>query len=250
MNIRHTLGTRFSKLGGFSAALDTLTTVAMLVAAVTLIWVALLRGSVTAPRTPSEIPVPKHSVSLAGATILGQASARVALLMFSDYECQFCQRFEAAVLPEIRRNYIDTGLAFLAYWHFPLPNHPRGKRAAQAVECAGREGLFWQMHTRVVADPKNLNDLNLSERAGVLGIDGERFRECLDRQGELEVGGDIEVGSSLGVRGTPSFLVGSLQEKAVRVSATISGARPYDVFRKALEQELRATATKAQEERR
>ena len=39
------------------------------------------------------------------------------------------------------------------YRHFPLPNHPNARPAAEAAQCASEQGQFWQYHDRLFASP-------------------------------------------------------------------------------------------------
>jgi protein-disulfide isomerase len=41
-------------------------------------------------------------IDIAGAAVKGAASARVAIIEFSDYECPFCSRHALNTLPERR----------------------------------------------------------------------------------------------------------------------------------------------------
>jgi len=79
--------------------------------------------------------------------VLGQANAPVTIIEFSDFECPFCRRFWQQTLPEIQKQYIDTGKAKLVYRDFPLSSiHPGAEPAAQAANCANIQGKFWEMH--------------------------------------------------------------------------------------------------------
>lgn len=62
-------------------------------------------------------------------------------------------------------------------------------------------------------------------------LDNDQFRSCLDSSKyKDQVSADLNYGSSLGVSGTPAFFLNG---------HFISGALPYDVFRRAIEFELK-----------
>lgn len=77
----------------------------------------------------------------------GDANAKITLVEFSDFQCPFCAKFYSETLPQIMKDYIDTGKVKLVYKHFPLISiHPNAQKAAEAAECAGEQGKFWEMH--------------------------------------------------------------------------------------------------------
>jgi protein-disulfide isomerase len=159
--------------------------------------------------------------------------------MFSDYECPFCGRFENEIFPEIRRDFVDNDLVNVAFWNFPLDIHPMAVRAAEAGECAGAQGKFWPMHYRLFADPKKLEMPDLLAAAESAGVATAAFAECLSEKRMLAgVKSDKAVGEALGINSTPAFLIGTVRDNSLAVSATVKGARPYADFKASLEKAL------------
>ncbi|PYR49461.1 MAG: hypothetical protein DMF95_12325 [Acidobacteria bacterium] len=96
-------------------------------------------------------PVANAIVSLRDVMIKGNVTARVALVEFSDYECPFCGRYATQSFPEVEREYIDTGKIQYAFIDFPLESiHPQAVKAAEAALCAGDQGIYWDMHDRLM----------------------------------------------------------------------------------------------------
>lgn len=81
--------------------------------------------------------------------VLGDANAAVTMVEFSDYECPFCKRFYDDTLAQIKSTYIDTGKLKLVYRDYPLSFHPGAEPAAQAANCAGEQGKYWEMHDKI-----------------------------------------------------------------------------------------------------
>lgn len=78
---------------------------------------------------------------------LGQTSAKVTLIEFSDYQCPFCGRHFTQTEPQITKEYIDTGKVKFYYRDFPLSQiHPGAQKAAEAARCAGNQNKYWQYH--------------------------------------------------------------------------------------------------------
>src|ERR1700737_2474995 len=96
-------------------------------------------------RNQASIPVslapPKAEVDLAGSPVRGRRDAPVVIVEFADYECPYCQRIH----PELKKLFEEFGdeVAF-AFKDFPLPNHSRAPKAAEAARCAGEQGKFWE----------------------------------------------------------------------------------------------------------
>src|SRR3989344_3059046 len=55
--------------------------------------------------------------------VLGDENAPITMIEFVDYECPFCKRFADETLPQIIKNYIDTGKVKLGMRDFPLSFH-------------------------------------------------------------------------------------------------------------------------------
>ena len=157
--------------------------------------------------TSGEISVPPFvDVSIDDDPWLGTVGAPLTLVEFSDYECPACA--EASLLvQEIMADY-EEQIRFV-YRDFPLENiHPHAFRAAEAANCAGEQGQYWEMHAILFANQGKLDDNNLLNFALDLNLNVEQFTNCLE-QGVVakEVNHDIEEGIQYQVYSTPTFFV-------------------------------------------
>ena len=76
----------------------------------------------------------------------GDKNSKVIIVEYSDFECPFCGRFYSQTFKQLEREYSDKNVA-LVYRHFPLSSiHPNAQKAAEASECAGEQGKFWEIH--------------------------------------------------------------------------------------------------------
>lgn len=171
------------------------------------------------------------------APVLGNPNAPVTLVEFSDFQCPFCQRFFSQSYQQLKAKYVDTGKVKVVFRHFPLPIHQNAEKAAEAGECAARQGKFEAYHdtlfTKGQADGTGLALADLKTYASDLGLDVGRFNACLDNgEAAAAVAQDFRDGQVAGVNGTPSFVLNG--EKIV-------GAQPTDIFDQAL---AKATAGK------
>jgi protein-disulfide isomerase len=178
--------------------------------------------------------------SVADAPTLGRADAPVTLVEFSDYQCPFCQRFFATTLSAIKKQYVDTGKVRYVFRDFPLDQmHPQARKAAEAAHCAGELGKYWEMHDVLFQNQKALAPPQLAEHARTVGVDGAKFEECLSsgRHG-ARVERGLREGSTLGIQGTPSFVVGKTKAGDVVEGMPIRGAQPLEMFRRIIDQKL------------
>jgi len=73
----------------------------------------------------------------------GSGNAPVKIVEFSDFECPFCERVYPTI-KALQEKYGDK--ISLEYRQYPLSFHPNAQKAAEASECAGEQGKFWEMH--------------------------------------------------------------------------------------------------------
>ncbi|MFD2092509.1 Na+/H+ antiporter NhaA, partial [Blastococcus deserti] len=168
----------------------------------------LRRGGGAAPR-PTRLDPP---VDPAVDHIRGPVDAPLTLVEYGDMECPFCGR-ATGVVAELRSRFGDD-LRYV-FRHLPLPEvHPHAQLAAEAVEAAGAQGAFWEMHDRLFAHQDRLDAPDLLEHAAVLGLDLERFaRELGDGTHGQRIRDDVAGAEASGVRGTPTFFVNGIRHQ-------------------------------------
>jgi protein-disulfide isomerase len=176
-------------------------------------------------------------VSLEGATRKGSAAAPVVLIEYTDYRCSFCAKEERDALPEITRKYVDAGQVELAVRHHPLENlHPGATALAVAALCAGQQNRFWEMHQALFENHTDTSEELIMRLAHRLLVDDAKFSACLSTQVRDQVQHDVKEAEQLGLKGTPTFLVGYREvDGRVKVVAVINGAQPVEAFARAFE---------------
>ncbi len=171
---------------------------------------------------------PRTTVDAANSPSKGSTSAPIELIEFSDFQCPFCLRANPTV-EQVLATYGDK--IHFVYRHYPLPNHPNARPAAEAAACAAEQGKFWQYHDSLFANPTKLSTADLKQRAVDLKLDTAAFDSCVDgRKTKEKVDADQQAGEDAGVDGTPAFFINGRM---------ISGAQPYDSFKKIIEDELK-----------
>ena len=84
-------------------------------------------------------------------------------------------------MPQIEREYIKTGKLKYVARDFPLESiHPLAFKAAEAAHCAGEQGKYWEMHSRLFENQRALSLKDLPQHAQALGLDAPKFQQCLE----------------------------------------------------------------------
>ena len=166
--------------------------------------------------------------------IIGDENAPIVFIEFSDFNCGFCGRFHQETFAQLLEDYIETGKVRYVYRDYIGVGGQMSQQTAAAAECA-REQLgdsdyvdfVHEMYLR--SGRKNL-DL-LRELAAEYGLVSEQLEACIaeDRYAN-EVRQDTKDGQQVGIRGTPGFIVGNLNEDGTVQGANLQGAQPYRVF--------------------
>lgn len=137
---------------------------------------------------------------------LGPVDARVVIVEYGDFECPNCK--QAAPVVKLLLHRFVGPLRFV-YRHFPLEEvHPHALQAAEAAECAGAQGKFWQMHDLLFDNQAHLKTHQLHDYAGRLELDMERYAaDMKDRSYLQRIREHQQGGRDSGVRSTPTFFV-------------------------------------------
>jgi protein-disulfide isomerase len=161
-----------------------------------------------APR--AEAPTEEQEKALAvrpGDHVLGRADAPNLIIDYFSLTCPHCANFAAAVLPGVRKAFVDTGQVRFVYRHFPSDSI--ATHASQLAECAGPGGFFdtvdalfrSQVDWLTASDPE-------AEMVKFLEKRGMAAGKCLANDQLLDkIVSDVETGQTLGVRQTPTLFI-------------------------------------------
>jgi protein-disulfide isomerase len=143
-------------------------------------------------------------------------------------------------MPQIEKEYIETGKVKHVFMDFPLPMHKNAQKASEAGHCAGDQGKFWEMHDKLFVNSRALGAEDLLKYAEALGLDMKKFKECLDGGKSAEqIKKIMAEGMKAGVAGTPAFLLGFIEpDGKVKATKKVSGAQSYATFKTAIDELL------------
>lgn len=134
---------------------------------------------------------------------LGENLATHQVLIFSDTQCIYCKKFFNEALLNLNP-LIESKIINLNYLNFPIKNNKTSLRLAIAGKCALQQNKFWEFNALSYStiEPKP------QEIAETLGLDITTFNACTNSNDTLKiVENDYKLGLSLGVKGTPTFVI-------------------------------------------
>lgn len=185
---------------------------------------------------PQQTDAPGNLKLSADDRVLGSDKAKIIMFEYSDFQCPFCRKFWADSFASLKKNYIDTGKVKLVFRQYPLESlHPSSRIAAEASECAGDQGKFWEMHDKIFVEQAKLGQgtvqfsaADLKKWAAATGLDAGKFNECFDSKkfAQKVTDSENEINKLTGGIGTPTFFVGGQK---------IIGAQPFQVFQQTLD---------------
>jgi protein-disulfide isomerase len=190
---------------------------------------AIALGVYFGTRPSSSVPAPQAVAQAADKTtllqiqptdhVLGDPKAPITLIEYASLTCPHCAHFSVAVLPELKKKWIDTGKVKLIYRDFPLDQ--TALKAAQLAECAGKDKYFGvidmifetQPKWATAADP--IADLSKSLR--IAGMGDAEVKACLANDAVANgVVADYRGGETLGVNSTPTLFINGTEFKGAR----------------------------------
>jgi protein-disulfide isomerase len=161
----------------------------------------------------------------------GKATAPVTVVAISDFQCPFCSRVEPT-LKQIRDTYGPDKVR-MVWKNEPLPFHNRARPTADAAMTVfglGGSDAFWKFHDLAFTNQQSLTDDNYEKWAQQSGVDVAKFKAALaSKKYTAKVDEDMALASKVGANGTPAFRINGV---------TVSGAQPFDAFKKVIDQQL------------
>ncbi len=161
--------------------------------------------------------------------VLGDPAAPITIIEYASLTCPHCAHFATDVLPELKREWIDTGKAKLILRDFPLDGP--ALRAAMIARCAPPNRFYAFAETFFASQDKwaLTNDYleALARLAKLGGMGKDEFEACL-KNTTLEnriVEQRLVASQQLDVTSTPTFFING---------SKFSGAPTAEEFNKVL----------------
>lgn len=157
-------------------------------------------------------------------------TAPIRLVIFSDFACEYC----AEAAQSIQHAFAKYGNRISLTFHYlPLDIHYRSAEAATAAECAAEQNQFWKYHNALMTHNGQLGGIDFVQLASQLGLDQNKFRECLNSKNASDVIAESKKQANLfGIDATPAvFLNGR------RIGGALNEAQLLDWMERTLDGE-------------
>ena len=190
---------------------------------------------------PAAVAVDVSKVKTDGEPFIGNADAPVTMAYWYDYQCPFCQRNEEDVMPQIVKNYVDTGKLKIVFkdYEFLGPDSQTLGQFSRAVWATAPD-KFYQWH-KAIYDNQGTENTGWATQAKILSIttsvlgasDTAKVAALVKASGALyqkEMDADKAEGTAVGISGTPGAIIGK---------QLVSGAQPYAAFQAAIDAALK-----------
>ena len=175
-----------------------------------------LTHDVTAPKTENLIRAEAtqlshpHNFNTTDRPRLGQPSAPVEVVVFSDFQCPFCAR-AAQTLHKLHEARPDS--VSIVFKHLPLQSiHPYAAASALIAAYAHSQGKFWEIHDKLFESQKDIGPDFLTEVVHDMGMEpSEIFDPAKGQALGVTIVEDLKDADSAEVAGTPSFFVNGVE---------------------------------------
>ena len=166
-----------------------------------------------------------------GDIVLGNPTAPVTIVTYTDFECTHCGTYRQALKQAIAP-FGDQ--VRVVYKHLPLSFHAQAENAAQASQCAYAQGKFDTyadyLFVKQAEWAKTKGTQKFKDYAWWLKLDGRAFATCLDKgEAREKIVRDKEEAVTLRITATPATFVND---------TFLDGAVSVDDIRTAIESAL------------
>ena len=136
----------------------------------------------------------------------GNPKGDVTIVEFFDYRCGYCKR----VLPTLLKAVKEDGNIRIIYKDLPI-------LGAESVVASRASLAAWQLapekyeafHTALMTNKGSFSELKIRSIAAKLNIDGNALIKSMKSSDiEFNLGENLALAQSLGISGTPAFIVG------------------------------------------
>lgn len=173
--------------------------------------------------------------------------AKVAVVEFSDLECPFCKKFHQESYQKLVDKYVKSGQVAWVARDMPLPFHdPMATTNAGVANCVakqkGNDAYFAftsELYANTQTNGKGLPAGKIESLIGAQGLNAATIKACAETEEvKKEIAADIEAANSIGIEGTPSFVIGTLDEQGNVKGEVVVGAQPLASFEKIIDKYL------------
>lgn len=217
--------------------------ISVLAAGVLVAGAVMWRDSNPSPAAPAAGGEPAapivdiKNVKVDGNPFIGQANAQITIAYWSDFQCPFCKKFDLETMPQVLKDYVDTGKAkvvFMDYAFLGDDSITAGEYSRAVWKLYPDKYLVWREAMYEAQDEEgdqgfgdavSIDALN----ASIAGLDAVKISADVKANASTYrtmMDSNYANAKENGVTATPSFVIGT---------KLIQGAYPYATFKSALD---------------
>lgn len=181
--------------------------------------------------------VASSDINLSDPVFLGEKDAPITIYEYSSFGCYHCADFHIYTLPQLKKDFIDTGKVKLIFVDFPLEK--KSMQAALLSHCIAKENYFEFLNILF----KNQKEWSLSfgsekvftKYASLFGLTSKEAIECMKNealQNEILSNRQLAI-EEFKIQGTPAFVIKKGDKKEI-----LHGAPDYKTFKETIEKML------------
>lgn len=191
--------------------------------------------STEAAIAPAPEPVEATSIAVEGTDpkfpkSIGKLDAPVTMYDFSSLTCPHCALAHHNIIPQLIRDYVDTGKLRIVFWDFPL-NAP-AMDASKVSRCMSSEHYFAFISLLFSSQEQWISNhpAALIQNAVLAGLPADKAKACLEDTTveEALIEGVRNASTQFNVQATPTFVFNDGKK-------VIEGARQYIEFQMAID---------------
>ena len=154
--------------------------------------------------------VPK--MSLAPEEVMGSPKAKVTLIEYASAACPHCARVNNEVLPDLKKQYIDTGKVRYVFREMLTDPVPFAGTAFMMARCGGDKNYFALLddvfhQQQAIYDSGDLPG-GLLKIGAKYGLDKDKINACMGDEAVKGLNDRAARADKDGIQGTPTFLIG------------------------------------------
>ena len=170
----------------------------------------------------------------------GDPRSSIKMIEFSDFQCPYCKLFHEELIPQIRKEFIDTNIASLEYYPMTFLGVD-SVNAAKAVICAQDQDHFWTYHDLLfyIQSPDKNNGTygkdNLFELADYINneigyFDQKLFSNCFESTEVANYVNQLQKqAADFGIQSTPTLVINNI---------AVAGVQDIDVYKQIVDKIL------------
>ena len=140
--------------------------------------------------------------------VMGQESASVTIIEYSDFQCPYCAKGDKMVQGFINKY---PGKIRFIFKNYPIQEHEQANKAALAAMAAHKQGRFWEYHDLLFQASPAIDEKTILLCAEIMKLNMEQFNN--DRKSD-EIKGWIEQDKAdakkLNFLKTPGFVINNV----------------------------------------